>query len=295
MIIATKCLKAWANPAAHTPRAPLSIGERIRAVLRSRAFLRATGVLLLLFAVLHYVVSGIICFVEAGVVGDAVEVGGRLSSMPPEVAWSDWLSPTGTVYAANEDRFKGYVPLAYRYGVKRDWIGTWTVYEIRLRGPEGEDKVTTAWGPTFLRSPQRWVSLVAFVSGVIVLVASRFVRGPDTTLVGLGKTMTIREYLKRERRPYRIDQGVCALVAALSFTLWFHFEWQDPLGRPPYLVITIGTMATIALFVAAILPLFRIRCPKCNGCIGPPRRKWKHCPYCGAELDADLQDGYRRL
>ena len=160
----------------------LSNGERIRAVLRSRAFLRATGVLLLLFAVLHTVLSGMLCYVDQQAVYDEIEAGRRLASFPPEVAWSGWLSPTATVYAVPEDRFKGYVPAGYRHGVRHDWIGTWSLYQVKLRGPGGGEEIVFATGPGLIRSPQRWVSLVAFVSGAIVLVASRFVRGPDTAV-----------------------------------------------------------------------------------------------------------------
>jgi hypothetical protein len=51
----------------------------------------------------------------------------------------------------------------------------------------------------------------------------------------------------------------------------------------PYII------GTITFIVAIVLSGIRIRCPVCQSRLQGTWKKWKCCPYCGMDLDVELE------
>ena len=108
--------------------------------------------------------------------------------------------------------------------------------------------------------------------------------------------MTIGDHIEKQRRPYRIASygfgalaivsfvGAGALLCRCMANRSFDFE---PAWLPK--VVNIGCLAGYSgWFLAMMIPVFRLRCPRCREKIGPPKKNWRHCPCCGSGFDEEI-------
>jgi len=102
--------------------------------------------------------------------------------------------------------------------------------------------------------------------------------------------MTIREHLRQIQRPYipwawgfglLFGLGTVGLMIASSRKVSESYDpvWYLCVAGVPYLIGAVGLTA------ALLIPFFRIRCPQCHTAMRGQWKRWKHCPFCAAELD----------
>ena len=109
------------------------------------------------------------------------------------------------------------------------------------------------------------------------------------------ETMTIREYLDKQERPYKrnvkaglalfIISGIGMVVGVelagkAADTLDWHFLLP--------LLFGIGYLASaLVVGAATLILLIRIRCPKCNRRLRSRTKHWRYCPICGIDFDTE--------
>lgn len=112
--------------------------------------------------------------------------------------------------------------------------------------------------------------------------------------------MTIRQYLDRCAKPYKLGMWYCCAVfgfAGLAMcwgskyvadlperTLLSPFGfWVDLIGA----AYVGGGLGAIVLGVIGTL---RIRCPNCHKWLGVPPKRWKYCHCCGVDFNSEMLD-----
>jgi hypothetical protein len=97
--------------------------------------------------------------------------------------------------------------------------------------------------------------------------------------------MTIREHLRRKQRTATILSVLCIVVVILVLPyLW--------LTKNVYVAVPFVCTIIFACFIPARL----LRCPKCSGNLGrfigitEKRLGMYYCPFCGVNLDDQLED-----
>lgn len=109
--------------------------------------------------------------------------------------------------------------------------------------------------------------------------------------------MTIREYLDRRERPYKRDSKIflaMLIVSGVALLILFKtnafimpgggFEWQFwALLAAGCLYLTGG----IGFVATGIVLIILIRCPRCNKRLRTRTQRWRYCPMCGVDFEAE--------
>ncbi len=128
------------------------------------------GFCLLLLAVIIHVFCTIVCYVQ---LKRLILLAEAEKSFPSSlnVVWSGWSHPIGEVIPLNMNALEASQVVAYRTGVRRDWVGVWHLYEVKCTQKNGIEIVFPAWGPIPLRSSNARPALaMAICGGVFILV-----------------------------------------------------------------------------------------------------------------------------
>ena len=103
--------------------------------------------------------------------------------------------------------------------------------------------------------------------------------------VGL-KNMTIREDIKKQKKPYMISIWICGIlfisasVGLIAF-IKLVLKAETTLQIVILMIISVAYLGGgIGGIVANIMLVLKVRCPKCKKRLKGGGWKWEYCPFC---------------
>ena len=111
--------------------------------------------------------------------------------------------------------------------------------------------------------------------------------------------MTIRDQLEKAERPYKRTLRIFLLMFLIGGLLMITSSSGDAAhdlvrghvtSQVALLLVVCALYGVggIGCILVSFLASLRLRCPKCNGRLGPNTKHWNHCPLCGVHLESHL-------